>query len=261
MDYPGINRQEQIEAEKFDKQAREQEKHGDTLRMDEEAWTKFDGPVPPSDPYNYSIQLLGNLDNKRVLELGCGTGWLSVILAKRGAMVYGIDISPESVRLAKYNAHIHGVSEKTNFRVMSAHDLDFEDGSFDLAYGLSFLHHVDIEIVIQEIQRVLKKEARAIFMEPFANSRFLQSVRGLVPLPVDDDEEHPRPPLRYQDLAPFSSLFSQYKVKEFQLLMRLERVTASRTFLSILARLDKALLGSFPFLRTFARHIVIEALK
>jgi hypothetical protein len=98
-------------------------------------------------------------------------------------------------------------------------------------------------------------------MEPFANSPFLQSVRSIVPVPVDDDEEHPRPPLRYKDLASFGLFFPEYKVKEFQIFMRFDRIVKNRHVLAFLALTDERLLRTFPFLRPFARHIVIQAKK
>jgi ribosomal protein L11 methylase PrmA len=50
--------------------------------------------------------------DKTVLDAGCGDGWFSVILAKRGAAsVNAFDISGEAVRLAKTRARVNGVSD------------------------------------------------------------------------------------------------------------------------------------------------------
>lgn len=256
-----IHEEEKIEAKKFDKRAKDLVDQCENMRMGEDAWKKFDRPVPPSDPYNYSIQALGNLSSKILLEIGCGTGWLSVILAKRGATVHGIDISPKSVSVASVNAKIHDVSKSIHFRVMSGHKLDYEEDFFDLVYGLSILHHVNIDDMVREVWRVLKPGGRAIFMEPFGNSQLFQSIRKYIPIPIDDDIKHPRPPLRYKDLIPFHILFFKCKVTEFQLLMRLERITSSQRFLDVLAKVDEWILRKLPFFRAYARHIVIQVEK
>jgi len=59
---------------------------------------------PEADPYGILPQLLallGDLTNQRVLDAGCGEGYLSRILAARGARVTGIDLSPRLVELAR----------------------------------------------------------------------------------------------------------------------------------------------------------------
>ena len=53
---------------------------------------------PPADtvfPLEYAFHLLGDIEAKQVLDLGCGTGEEIVTLARRGAHVIGIDISPD----------------------------------------------------------------------------------------------------------------------------------------------------------------------
>src|SRR5712692_5138475 len=70
------------------------------LRLKEIHWEKFDRPCPPSNGYVYAVQLLGNIKGKRILDLGCGDGSLLVILAKRGATVWGFDTSSVSIEVA-----------------------------------------------------------------------------------------------------------------------------------------------------------------
>lgn len=50
------------------------------------------------------LSLIGDVKHKRVLDAGCGYGFYSILLAKRGAMVTGIDISEKMIALAKNNA-------------------------------------------------------------------------------------------------------------------------------------------------------------
>lgn len=57
--------------------------------------------------HRIAIEFLSNikLNNKKVLEIGCGYGSLSVYIAKRGSRVTGIDISPEAIKINKKEMH------------------------------------------------------------------------------------------------------------------------------------------------------------
>jgi SAM-dependent methyltransferase len=96
-----------------------------------------------------------------VLEMGCGTGWLSVLLAQMGAgPVVGIDGSPEQVERAQAHARAAGMEHRTRFELAGS------DGIPDLARGSSFgavimhgfLHHLST----QEIREALAFAARAL---------------------------------------------------------------------------------------------------
>src|SRR4029079_7280719 len=54
----------------------------------------------------YRLQLAGHLAGKRVLDVGCGEGRSSVLLAKLGARVTGIDISPGAIEAARSRATV-----------------------------------------------------------------------------------------------------------------------------------------------------------
>lgn len=56
------------------------------------------------------LSLLGKQRPKTALEIGCGTGYLSIELAKRGWNVTGTDIVPEAVEVSRSNANLAGVS-------------------------------------------------------------------------------------------------------------------------------------------------------
>ncbi len=109
-----------------------------------------------------------DLKNKIVLDLGCGCGAISVYLAKAGARVTGIDISPNMIKTASNLAKSHNVSRNTTFKVGNVEKLDFPDNFFDLAVGKAILHHIDMKQVLPELDRVLKPGAVVLFSEPLA---------------------------------------------------------------------------------------------
>ena len=112
----------------------------------------------------------GLLQGKRILEVGCGTGYWFDYFNKWGSdSVCGIDISRAMLRTSGCD----GVAEA------SATDLPFADGSFDVVLAISVLEHLtevaDVRRAISEIVRVLDKDGHAICLElswPYAVSLF-----------------------------------------------------------------------------------------
>ena len=102
-------------------------------------------------------RLLTHPHDRRVLDVGCGGGYLSEELAKAGLRVTGIDLSRRSIDSAKKHA------EKQNLEIDyfpgSAEDLPFAPESFDFVCCCDVLEHVhDTGRVIAEISRVLKTD-------------------------------------------------------------------------------------------------------
>lgn len=95
---------------------------------------------------------------ERVLDLGCGPGFLSVWLAEAMSPteLCGIDMEPSQVELARRLALHHGC-DNVEFRVADAADLPFEDASYDLVHCNDLLAFVpDTAAVLAEAKRVLK---------------------------------------------------------------------------------------------------------
>ncbi len=131
-----------------------------------------------------------NLTGKVVLDFGCGKGLDSLKLLNAGAYVCGIDIAEnyveETISLAKKN----GFTERNfNFKVMDAHNLEFESNKFDLVIGNGILHHLDKLIAINSIYKVLKPGGRLVFKEPLADNPLLKIFRFFTPKARTVDEE------------------------------------------------------------------------
>ena len=93
----------------------------------------------------------------RALDLGCGSGLLSVLMAQAGAEVAGVDFSAEMVAQAKANAERHDVGARASFRQGDVHELPFEDESFDLVMTRNVTWVLDdVERVYAEALRVLR---------------------------------------------------------------------------------------------------------
>ena len=112
------------------------------------------------------FRLLGNLDGKRVLELGCGGAQCSIAFAKQGAHAIGIDFSGEQLAFARRLCEREAV--KVELRQGDLADLAFiRADSIDLvfsAYAFGFVD--DLNRVFRQVHRVLKQGAPIVFSLP-----------------------------------------------------------------------------------------------
>lgn len=92
---------------------------------------------------------------RRVLDVGCGGGYLSEELAGAGLEVTGIDLSHRSIQAARNHAQSQGL--RIEYLPAAAEALPFAEASFDFICCCDVLEHVpDPDVVIREISRVLK---------------------------------------------------------------------------------------------------------
>lgn len=254
--------EERREIERHDELYRQQRPRD--FRMVESDWRKFEGVTVPLTPYFGAVLRLGDVRGKRVLDLGCGDGWFSVILAKRGAHVTAFDVSIEAIRTAQQRAAANDVTDRTDFAVASAYHLPFATDSFDLIAGMAILHHVtEKETVARELRRILKPGGRGVFMEPLGDSLLLERIRQFVPVPsgAPDDPDQWRSQFKHSEIAPLRAAGLEVGWQDFHLFSRLDRVTKSESIRRALNHLDRILLATLPPLRRFARAIVVEIRK
>jgi SAM-dependent methyltransferase len=114
----------------------------------------------------------------RVLDVACGTGFYSVLLAKFGHQVVAIDISEKSIEYAKQLAIVNGCSDNIEHHVMDISQLDFDKDSFDIVTGEESIHHlIKYPNAIENIYSVLKPGGKAYFWEPFAYNPIINAMR------------------------------------------------------------------------------------
>jgi ubiquinone/menaquinone biosynthesis C-methylase UbiE len=110
-----------------------------------------------------AFRMIGNVKGKHVLDLSCGEGYNTRILARMGAKIVGVDFSQKMIELArqKEKEEKHGIS----YYVSDAADLrEFESESFDIVTCLMALMDIErYEETISEVARVLKNNGRFVF--------------------------------------------------------------------------------------------------
>jgi SAM-dependent methyltransferase len=212
-------------------------------------------------PLEYAFHLLGDAAGRYVLDLGCGTGANSAVLAAAGARVASMDISPDLLALAARRLALDGLDRRVTTMCGSAHAIPLPAASMDLVLGISILHHLDLALTAREVHRVLKPGGRAVFMEPIRNSRSLTFLRRLIPYRAADVSPFERP-LRNGDIEAFALPFIPRRARPFRLpFVTLARIVGGGHAAVRLFDWDRTLLRRWPRLQHFATVQVFELQK
>lgn len=120
------------------------------------------------DRYRYDSYIPDLLDEialpgKKILEIGCGLGTDTRLMASLGANVISIDLSLGNVMLTNKGMMLSGYPPQAY--IGDAEQLEFPENSFDAVYSFGVLHHTpNTGRAIEEIRRVLKPGGKAIIM-------------------------------------------------------------------------------------------------
>ena len=133
-----------------------------------EAWDKLADwySARKKGSYEFKIQLpailnlLGDLHGKSLLDIGCGPCVYSVEFAKKGADVFGVDISQKILKKARNNVEIADV--KLALMEADAHSLPCKDSSFDVIVLILTILNPKM---LKEAARVLKPEGILLFSD------------------------------------------------------------------------------------------------
>ena len=126
------------------------------------------------------IEGIGPVDGKRVLEIACGTGRFTVMLAERGADIVGLDISAAMLREGRKKAQSAGVDDHLEFMLGDAARLPFPDDYFDTVFAMRFFHLADTPAAfLSEMRRVSKGR---VFFDTFNSFSTRSIYNWLLPM-------------------------------------------------------------------------------
>ncbi|MFI5289590.1 MAG: methyltransferase domain-containing protein [Polyangia bacterium] len=217
------------EAEFFDQVAVE---HGALLApIDPLAWRRYSSPgLRRRFARELRLRQLGDLRGKRILDVGCGEGTDSVLLAKLGAQeVVGIDISPRAIELARRRSLINGVAPEVELVCAPIETADLPARSFDIVWCNAILHHLtdNLDLVMRQMAGWAKSDGVLSFSEPINFNQTLRRIRELVPVrsgEVTDDER----PLEPRDIEIIRRYVPDLEIRHFSLLGRLDQFILTR---------------------------------
>jgi ubiquinone/menaquinone biosynthesis C-methylase UbiE len=154
-----------------------------------------------------------NAINSEVLDFGCGIGYsLEKVLKFNPKKITGIDISEVSILKAKDK--IRNSESKVDLLVDNCEQTKFNNNKFDIIYGTGILHHLNMSMCLDEIQRILKPGGKLIFIEPLGTNPLINFYRKLTPKSRSKDEH----PLVKLDFDLIKNKFINIEIKYYGLL-------------------------------------------
>jgi SAM-dependent methyltransferase len=205
-----------------------------------------------------AFDALGELRDLRTLDLGCGHGMASVVLARRGAVVTACDLSLGYLQEARRRADANDVAAE--FCVCNGERLPFADAAFERIWGNAILHHLDLPLATRELHRVLAPDGVAVFCEPWGGNRWLNWARQRLHYP-GKQRTADETPFRPCDLTCIRSMFPSMRVQGFQFLSMLGRAVKHRRLVNGLAWCDDWLLSTLPHWQQYCRYVVVTIRK
>jgi ubiquinone/menaquinone biosynthesis C-methylase UbiE len=101
-----------------------------------------------------------------ILEAGTGKGYFALALANEGFHFTAFDISAADQEYAQFNLAYHGLEKQVHFDVADAEHLPYEDGSFDVIFAVSMVHHLSsVREVCNELVRILSPSGKIVLSD------------------------------------------------------------------------------------------------
>lgn len=215
------------------------------------------------------------LNNLKILELGSGRGEFSIILAKMGGNVTGIDIGGNLINLSIQTARLNNVT--CEFIVGSIDNLPFDDCSFDYVVGNAILHHLPVKGVkdsLIEAFRVLKYGGQALFTEPLENSILFDFIQNLIPVGEKGTPQY-RPSilnrkewkkhlqeaddrsLSNKELVSAKGAFDSISFIYYGFLIRLGRLSRNNSFRKLLSSIDVLLTHKYSPIKRLSQGALV----
>ncbi len=144
---------------------------------------------------SHLLQHMGDPTGKRIIEVGCGSGFMSLALARRGAQCAVLDISPEALGVARRAFEQAGMPPPECF-LTNALDSGIPSHSFDVAWNAGVIEHfsdADKERLVREMIRITKPGGLVIILVPnawcipFQLAQACMKWRGRWPYGFEDD--------------------------------------------------------------------------
>lgn len=235
------------EADVFDKQVDERIKHGfvpDLRRLQKVDWFFNNVWRDPElvkiymvPKVKFVLDIVTKPGGGKVIELGCGYGYLTLELARNGLDVIGVDLSPKSIEIAKKVADENPFRERFGSLTYKCNDIlsmDIRENEFDSAVFFGTLHHMpDIDLVLSTVHRALKNGGNLIVCEPVRDNftresaEFAAILRVILPTWIAYEEKleglnNPKSWKKYVE-----QIFNEYTYKEEHEQSPCDNVTAS----------------------------------
>ncbi len=126
------------------------------------------------------IKMVSQRPGARVLDIGCGSGWLALELARNGCHVDAYDISPKAIALARKMLEENPFKEgfgSVNYHLQDVSEVDLGIEQYDAVSGWSAFHHMpDVPAFMDKVYRALKPGGIVATMDDMPRGRIEQGL-------------------------------------------------------------------------------------
>lgn len=228
-----------------------------------------------SPEMRFITKQIGNFNGKKILDVGCGLGEVSIYFALKGANVTALDISSGMLKKTSQLAKLNEVKIKTH--LATAEDFNFSDNEkFDVIYMGNCLHHANIDRSMKNVVSHLNKDGIFLSWDPIAYNPIINIYR-LIATKVRTPDEHP---LKLSDIKLIKNYFKFSETNYFwfttliifvlMFIVQFKNPNKERFWKTViyeskkwewlykpLERLDKIILKLFPPLKLLCWNVVI----
>ena len=195
--------------------------------------------------------------SKNVLDYGCGVGNFAREISNfEPKKIIAIDISEEAIKKAKNITS----SKIIDYRVENCESLSLNSETFDVVYGSGILHHLDLNKSLTEVNRVLKKNGKMIFVEPLATNPLINLYRRFTPNARSHDEH----PFKFEDIKLIEKIFNNVEIKYYGfftlIFFPFYRSPKDSRLFRLLNKMDRFIL-KIKYFKFLAWSVLIEAKK
>ncbi|HEY9712817.1 MAG TPA: class I SAM-dependent methyltransferase [Chroococcales cyanobacterium] len=131
------------------------ETYKENLEFWDRAWNAVKKPYTQMPDLQYLDTIVDYLKEKaaeHVLDLGCGSGWLAILLARNGFEVTGLDVATHAIELARMWADQETLS--IQFDIGDIGDLNYPNGFFDAVVANSIFEHLNFALAERTLARI-----------------------------------------------------------------------------------------------------------
>ncbi len=119
---------------------------------------------------------------KTVLDIGCGTGEFSRLLAKRADKVIAIDLSPNMIEVAKQRSKQY---TNIDFQVADVLQWEFPPERFDAIVSIATVHHLSVEHLLPNLKAALKSGGRLVILDLLEHENLRDMLSDLIAVPLN----------------------------------------------------------------------------
>lgn len=181
----------------------------------------------------------------KLLDMGCGTGWTSILFAKKGYIVTGQDISDDMIELANKKRELENLTN-LNFMVSDYETLN-SNVKYDCVVFYDSLHHAEDEKAALDVAfRALKKDGILITLEPGeGHSKAISSIEAKEKYGVNEKDMPPYHIIKIGKEVGFKrfKVFPRYTVNGVDILYDSDNTEQSSNFLYLIFKIIRIILS------------------